>query len=207
MVFPYLGIPVDKWADKTKELIEEHPLDANEIYEIVISVWEEIFKSSITSRGYKIGRDIFPSPQIIGSLLHELIPLELSSRYPEVWRREQNTTEKDLVYIPNDSFSIEIKTSSSPGNIFGNRSYAQKSTTGKTKKSKSGYYLVINFEKIEKKRQQIDNLSLVNPKIKLVRFGWIDEEDWQGQESETGQQSSISPDVKKFKLIQLPLPK
>ncbi|MFM6220227.1 MAG: ScaI family restriction endonuclease, partial [Dolichospermum sp.] len=143
----------------------------------------------------------FPSPQIIGSLLHELIPLELSGKYPQLWRREKDTTEKDLVYIPNDNFSIEIKTSSSPRNIFGNRSYAQKSTTGKTKKSKSGYYLVINFEKIENKRQQIDNLSLVNPKIKLVRFGWIDQEDWQGQESETGQQASISPDVKKFKLI------
>jgi hypothetical protein len=64
---------------------------------------------------------------------------------------------------------------------------------------------VINFEKIEKKIQPIDNLSLVNPKIRLVRFGWIDQEDWQGQESETGQQASISPDVKKFKLIQLPL--
>ncbi|MFN6003510.1 MAG: ScaI family restriction endonuclease [Dolichospermum sp.] len=149
MVSPYLGIPVEKWADKTKELIEEHPLDANEIYEIVISVWEEIFQSSITSRGYKIGRDIFPSPQIIGSLLHELIPLELSGKYPQLWRREKDTTEKDLVYIPNDNFSIEIKTSSSPRNIFGNRSYAQKSTTGKTKKSKSGYSRVINFEKIE----------------------------------------------------------
>ena len=134
-----------------------------------------------------------------------MIPLELSSRYPDLWRREQDTTEKDVVYIPDDSFSIEIKTSSSPRNIFGNRSYAQKSTTGKTKKSKSGYYLVINFEKIEKKIQPIDNLSLVNPKIRLVRFGWIDQKDWQGQESETGQQASISPDVKKFKLIQLPL--
>jgi hypothetical protein len=77
MVSPYFGIPVEKWADKTKELIEQHPLDVNEIYEIVISVWEEIFESSITSRGYKIGKDIFPSPQIIGYLLHELIPLVL----------------------------------------------------------------------------------------------------------------------------------
>ena len=100
---------------------------------------------------------------------------------------------------------FEIKTSSSPRNIFGNRSYAQKGTTGKTKKSKSGYYLVINFEKIEKKIQQIGNQLLVNPKIRLVRFGWIDQEDWQGQESATGQQASISRDVKKFKLIQLPL--
>ncbi len=63
---------------------------------------------------------------------------------------------------------------------------------------------MINFEK---KIQPIDNLSLVNPKVRLVRFGWIDQEDWQGQESATGQQASISPDVKKFKLIQLPLSK
>ncbi|WP_413175604.1 ScaI family restriction endonuclease [Anabaena azotica] len=114
MVSPYSGIPFEKWADKTKELIAQHPLDVNEIYEIILDVWDEIFDSSITSRGYKIGKDIFPSPQIIGSLLHELIPLELFSRYPHLWRREQNTTEKDLVYIPDDSFSIEIKTSSSP---------------------------------------------------------------------------------------------
>ena len=205
MVSPYIDISTEDWEAKTRELIEQHPLDANEIYEIVISVWEEIFESSITSRGYKIGKDIFPSPQIIGSLLHELIPLELSSRYPHLWRIENDTTEKDLVYIPDDSFSIEIKTSSSPRNIFGNRSYAQKGTTGKTKKSKSGYYLVINFEKIEKKIQQIGNQLLVNPKIRLVRFGWIDQEDWQGQESATGQQASISRDVKKFKLIHLPL--
>jgi hypothetical protein len=109
MVSPYFGIPVEKWADKTKELIEQHPLDVNEIYEIVISVWEEIFESSITSRGYKIGKDIFPSPQIIGYLLHELIPLELSSRYPQLWRREENAKEKDLVYIPDPSFSVELK--------------------------------------------------------------------------------------------------
>ncbi|TAF07343.1 MAG: ScaI family restriction endonuclease [Nostocales cyanobacterium] len=205
MVSPYSGIPVEKWADKTKELIEQHPLDVNEIYEIVMSVWEEIFESSITSRGYKIGKDIFPSPQIIGSLLHELIPLELSSKYPQVWRREQNTTEKDLVYIPDDRFSIEIKTSSSPRDFFGNRSYAQKSTTGKTKKSKSGYYLIINFEKIEKKTQQTDNLLLANPQIRLVRFGWIDQEDWQGQTSATGQQAKLSLDVKRYKLLELPL--
>ncbi|MBE9231550.1 ScaI family restriction endonuclease [Cuspidothrix issatschenkoi LEGE 03284] len=39
MVSPYFGITVEKWADKTKELIEQHPLDVNEIY-----------KSSITNK-------------------------------------------------------------------------------------------------------------------------------------------------------------
>ncbi len=43
MASPYFGIPVEQWADKTNELIEQHPSDVNEIYEIVISVWEEIF--------------------------------------------------------------------------------------------------------------------------------------------------------------------
>ncbi|MFM7371851.1 MAG: ScaI family restriction endonuclease, partial [Sphaerospermopsis kisseleviana] len=35
MVSPYSDIPVENWADKTKELIEQHPLDVNEIYKIV----------------------------------------------------------------------------------------------------------------------------------------------------------------------------
>jgi hypothetical protein len=193
MVSPYFGIPVEKWADKTKELIEQHPLDVNEIYEIVISVWEEIFESSITSRGYKIGKDIFPSPQIIGYLLHELIPLELSSRYPQLWRREENAKEKDLVYIPDPNSR----------KIAGNRSVAQKSKTGKTKKDKSGYYLTVNFDKIEKNITKPN--SPFNPKIRLVRFGWIDEEDWRGQDSPTGQSASLNNDVYSYKLLELPL--
>jgi hypothetical protein len=46
---------------------------------------------------------------------------------------------------------------------------------------------------------------LTNPKIKLVRFGWIDQEDWQGQISATGQQAKLSVDVKRYKLLELPL--
>ncbi|MFM6133179.1 MAG: ScaI family restriction endonuclease [Sphaerospermopsis kisseleviana] len=204
MVSPYSDIPVENWADKTKELIEQHPLDVNEIYKIVISVWDEIFESSITSRGHKIGKDIFPSPQIIGYLLHELIPLELSSRYPQLWRREENAKEKDLVYIPDPSFSVEIKTSSNPRKIAGNRSVSQKSKTGKTKKDKSGYYLTVNFDKIEKNSTK-SNSPLVKPKIRLVRFGWIDEEDWQGQDSPTGQSASLNNNVYSYKLLALPL--
>jgi predicted AAA+ superfamily ATPase len=133
----------------------------------------------------KIGIDLFPSPQILGFLLHELIPLELARRYPEIWRRDQNRTEKDLVYIPDNNFSIEIKTSSSSRNTYGNRSYAQTSATGtKSKKSKSGYYLVVNFQKLNPIVQ-----SEKIPQINLVRFGWLDEVDWQGQVAATGQQA------------------
>lgn len=201
MLSPYSGLSIEDWEAKTKEPIKLHPLAPNEIYEVVIQEWSEIFNPSITSRAYKIGIDLFPSPQILGFLLHELIPLELARRYPEIWRRDQNTTEKDLVYIPNNNFSIEIKTSSSIRNTYGNRSYAQTTTTGrKSKKSKSGYYLVVNFQKLSFIVQP-EKL----PQINLIRFGWLDEEDWQGQAAATGQQARLNPNVARYKLLKLPL--
>lgn len=100
-----------------------------------------------------------------------------------------------MVFIPDDRFSIEIKTSSSPRNIYGNRSYAQ--TGQPPKKSKSGYYLAINFEKFTP--------GIKNPRILLVRFGWLDHEGWIGQSAATGQQARLSPAVERNKLITLPL--
>jgi hypothetical protein len=131
----------------------------------------------------------------MGFLLHELIPLELEFRYPKLWRRERLSTEKDLVYIPDEAFSVEIKTSSSKRNIYGNRSYAQ--VGGTSKKSKSGYYLAINFEKFSSK--------VTKPEITLVRFGWLDQEDWIGQVAATGQQARLSPIVERNKLLVLPI--
>ncbi|MGC9526120.1 MAG: ScaI family restriction endonuclease [Limnospira sp.] len=201
MESPYEGIPVSDWESKTRELIGQHPLDPDEIYEVIVQVWREIFESNLTSRGYRIGVDLFPRPQIMGFFLHELIPLEFSNRYPGIWRREENDFEKDLVYLPNNYFSIEIKTSSSKRSTYGNRSYAQKRTAGvKQKKDKSGYYLVINFQKFDKERSENQI-----PDINLIRFGWIDFLDWQGQASATGQQARLNPDVEKYKLLKLPL--
>jgi hypothetical protein len=66
---------------------------------------------------FRIGRDIFPKPQIMGFLLHELIPLELKAKYPDLWRGDISRSDKDIVYIPDDFFSIEVKTSSDPRHI------------------------------------------------------------------------------------------
>ena len=78
MTSPYAGLAqAEDWAVKTRELIEIHPLSPNEIYEVVIQVWREIFESNLTSKNYKIGVDLFPRPQIMAYFLHELIPLEL----------------------------------------------------------------------------------------------------------------------------------
>lgn len=192
---PYHNLPVSRWEKRTLELIAAHPLNPNEIYDVVLSVWSNIFKSGIGTKPFRIGEDLLPRPQVMAFFLHELIPLEFSERYPGIWRREESSDEKDLVYVPDSSFSIEIKTSSSEGRIFGNRSYAQETTKGK--KSKSGYYLAINFEKFPTKGRL--------PSVNLVRFGWLDHSDWIGQGAATGQQARLDPNVEKYKLLTLPL--
>lgn len=195
MASPYEGLPVSQWKEKTLELIDEHPLDMNELYDVVHQVWEEIFETQIGAGRRQIGKDLFPRPQVMAFFLHEMIPLELTRRYPDSWRREQTSNEKDLVYIPDSNYSVELKTSSSKNRIYGNRSYAQKSTS--KKKSKDGYYLAVNFGKFTKTNSR--------PKIHLVRFGWLDFTDWSGQDKPTGQQAKVTSDARAAKLLTLPL--
>jgi len=190
---PYEGLAESAWQKKTEELIKKHPLSTKELLEIVMGSWESIFSSKLGMRGFYIGKDIFPKPQIMGFLLHELIPLELKNRYPKEWRGDKDSADKDIVCIKDTSYSIEVKTSSNPSHIYGNRSFAQKTTKGK--KDKSGYYLAINFESFAENRPR--------PKIKLVRFGWLDSNDWIGQKAETGQQCRLPTAVEKFKLLEI----
>ncbi len=191
---PYTRLPKDRWAAKTKKLVAAHPLDMKEVVEVVLLAWEAIFGSKIGPHRFKIGTHLFPKPQIMGFLLHELIPLEFAARYPGKWHGEEEGGDKDLVYIPDVKFSVEIKTSSHRSQIFGNRSYAQQPTDAK--KSKSGYYLAINFEKFDKRKR-------AHPRIVGVRFGWLDHTDWIGQAAATGQQAHLKPASESGKLITL----
>ena len=190
---PYKGLPPGKWVKKTEQLVAAHPLDTKEIVDVVLMSWDAIFQSKIGPHGFLIGKHLFPKPQIMGFLLHELVPLELSVRYPKLWRGDENSDEKDLVYIPKPHFSLEIKTSSHKTQIFGNRSFAQRPTD--SKKSKAGYYLAVNFEGFSKNR--------TNPHVRRIRFGWLDHGDWIGQKAPTGQQARLRPECESKKLLVL----
>jgi hypothetical protein len=190
MTSPYAGLRPEAWSKRTDELISAFPLRMDELVQVVKVSWEGVFASKIGTKRFQIGKHIFPKPQIIAFFLHELIPLELASRYPGVWRGEETAAEKDVVYIPDSNFSIEIKTSSHANQIFGNRSYAQ--IGGKGKKSKSGYYLAVNFDKSLK--------GAPTPQLRKIRFGWLDHSDWQGQVAATGQQARLSTEVERSKL-------
>jgi len=192
IISPYHEISKDKWSDITLTLLGEYPLKKEEMIEVTLSAWKNIFHSGIGEEKFQIGKDIFPEPQIMGYLLHELIPLKLHTRYPKIWKKDYEVSEKDIVYIPDISYSMEIKTSSHPNRIFGNRSYAQPATD--TKKDKSGYYLAINFEKFSEHK---------SPRILLIRFGWLDYTDWIGQAAATGQQAHLTLDAERKKLVEI----
>ena len=187
---PYEGKKVADWNNITNGLLNTFPVSRDEIVKVSLDSWNDIFESKIGKNEYKIGVELFPNPQILGFFLHELIPLNLAKKYTFDWKKGTETNEKDLVYIKDDRYSCEIKTSSHPTKIFGNRSYAQKSEN--SKKDKSGYYLAINFDKVSENS---------NARIKRIRFGWIDSEDWRGQAAQTGQQAHLTAEAERNKLI------
>jgi hypothetical protein len=193
---PYDGLHEDKWEQRTRELVEAHPLSQDELVSVVLEAWDGVLKTEIAGK-YKIGKDIFPKPQILGFFLHELIPLKLKERYPGKWRGDETASEKDVVYIPDNFYSFEVKTSSHKNKIFGNRSYAQEGAKeSKEKKDKSGFYLAVNFEAVKLGVKK-------NPRIVLIRFGWLAKKDWLGQIAATGQQARLPPAADKGKLLKL----
>jgi ScaI restriction endonuclease len=189
--YPYKNIPIEDWLKVTNQLIDQHPLDKNDIVEIILYAWDEIFNASIG--GLKIGSDFMPNPQMLGFFIETLTAIFLAKKYPTIWKHGKTKEEKDIVCLSDTYFSIEVKSSSSPKQIFANRSYAQEQSDTSTK-NKNGYYLTINFEK---------TVAPILPKITLIRFGYIEHSDWRAQKSEKGQQASLSPDVYKHKFIVL----
>ncbi len=196
MPSPYDRKKPGKWQAVTVELLNRHPLNplkSNELVNVVLEAWRLICNDSVIGGKLKIGVDLFPKPQVLGDFLHELVPYLLEKKYPKTWRRDVAANEKDMVHIPDDQFSVEMKTSSSASGVFGNRSFSQEGESQRGgKKLKSGYYLTINFTPMH-------TTKTVGP-IKLIRFGWLDHSDWTGQKAATGQQASLSKDVLKYKL-------
>lgn len=194
---PFFGLdPLDPsaLAARTLELVSAYPASASDLIEASLASWDALVDSTIGRA--TIGRDIFPAPQVIGGFLHELIPLEMHARHGADWRPDTHVSEKDLVYVPNDQFSAEIKTSSHQRQIFGNRSFGQQNPAT-AKKLKSGYYLAINFTGWARD----EAATVVEPGINLIRFGWLDHVDWLSQAASTGQAASLPASIENAQLL------
>jgi len=193
---PYENLPEIQWKETTKRLINDHPLSQDVLISTVLEAWDRILRTKIANE-LQIGIDIFPTPQILGNYLHELIPVLLEKKYPGQWTRDIEKKDKDLVCVTNPYYSVEIKTSSNANNIYGNASYGQEDSANASSKTKDGYYLAINFEKF------VPSEKNFIPRIKKIRFGWLDHSDWHSQNAPSGQAATISPIVRDNKLLLL----
>ena len=164
---PYTNHPQSEWYGITTRLVTEFPLSSKLLVSTVHQAWDDIYTSSFGNGSLVIGRDIFLPAQATGVILERLIGVRLA-RTVKGWRSGDRKTEKDVVCTTDSSFSFEIKTSSSKNGLYGNRStghHAESRT-----KFRTGYYLVINYK--------LPTETDVSRRIWLIRFGWIDDEDW-----------------------------
>lgn len=207
MASPYNNQEEKNWKKITEKLIGEHPLSKEQIVDAVLTSWKQIFESKIGP--LSIGKQIFPTPQIMSNIIHELIPYNLAENVGSDYRVGITKTEKDIVYEPNSTYSVEVKASSSKNDIYANRSYAQPSLDSDTK-DKNGFYIGVNFEKFQRledgeyKKVEFDNEgNIIYPKITQIKFGYLEHTDWIPQASAKGQQARLTKESKKFKLIKL----
>lgn len=190
---------IDKYKKETIQQIKKLPFNVNEIPEIVCRSWEDIFTISDVNKDFVIGKTVFPKPQMMGFFLETLIAKRFEKLNGENWISDPTGFAKDITNLKDDSLSIEIKTSSSKGHIYGNRSYANPGAT--SKKSKDSFYLAINFDKFDKAK--LNKEMSIKPEISLIRFGYLKSSDWSGQIAPSGQQARLTSEIEKGKLIEL----
>jgi hypothetical protein len=182
---PYENASVEQWREITYKLVQQHPLTPI-IVDLCQKSWQSILHGKINTYLNLLISEMSLSPQATGALLHDVIPEYIQKNISGF--RKGVGKEKDVVCEYDDFFSLELKTSSQRS-IYGNRSYA-KTDSGK---EKSGYYLTINFEKINANQ----------PKLLLIQMGWLNHSDWVGQKSETGQQATLTKEVRENKFVVL----
>ena len=192
MPSPYDNLDIAAWKPKTLELIEQHPLSLDEIRDVALQTWQILWQTRIGTGKSAISLDEMDVPaMVVGYFFEKLYTRELGTHHPNQWRGGRSRGEKDLVCLTNPFFSTEMKSSGQLSTkIYGNRSYAQrtKRDSPRSKVEKSGYYITINFYQTT---------------LTLLRFGWIDYEDWQPQKAATGQAATLKDEVYRYKLVEI----
>lgn len=186
----YSNAPEGEWAAITRSLVTDHSLPLENIKKLVLQSWSNVWKIGCKTDNFSINfRELGFPAQVVSSCFESILLKALSEQYPDTWR-SGGAHEKDAHNLENDAMSFELKMSGQLGfKVFGNRSYAyaaDEKNNAKIKKSRNGYYLIVNY---------------FEEHITLIRFGWIDAQDWEAQKSQSGQMARLLPHVYDHKLI------
>lgn len=172
-------------ARTARRRVGSHPLGEEELLSVVFGAWDELV-GAITPTGVNLVSELGIAPRAIGDLLEKLIARGLAELQLGEWHGGEGWHQKDVVCVANDRYSFEIKTSTRPSGLDGNKCYAPaagaRARTPTSRKSMCGYYLVVNYE---------DPRKTADPRVRLIRFGWLDREDWVAQGSALGQRSRV----------------
>lgn len=191
MASPFANKSVQQWAAITRALLAAHPLKPDDILDAALVSWARLWSTTVgdAALGFPFA-ELDPPATVVGYFFEKLFTKELATRHPDVWVGGKGS-QKDLHCLTDESKSVEMKASGQLGyRVYGNRSYGQKiENVDAAKKDKSGYYITINFH---------------GKTLTLLRFGWIDADDWQAQKSATGQMAGLGDDVYKCKLMTIP---
>jgi hypothetical protein len=170
---------------QTQEKIDKFPISMQQLSTLVLDTGIIMLNEKLFGKSLK---EIIDSSPNKGALIGQLFPIafnqKLVAAHPDVFRPEQHIYEKDIVCIVNRLYDFEIKVSTSDEKILGNQSYANNGGY----KDKSSFYLAVNFDKIDYS-------------IKLIRFGWLDIEDWGISDSLNGQGSAVNTLAQRSKMI------
>jgi hypothetical protein len=168
----------------------EFPIETEQLVRCVQDAWDDLLKTQIAGR-LCIGVDFELPAQAIGVILEKLITFRVAETGP--WRGQSCKSEKDVVHTVDLQKSFEIKTSSSSRGIYGNKS--TKSAAQHKSKDRDGFMLAVNYD--------IPSMNAPAGKLRLIRIGWITDDDWVGQKSNTGQQAYIPAPIAKSKLKEI----
>jgi hypothetical protein len=186
---PYAWQDKERWPEITDRLLASYPMrmedlvircrDAfNGVFATVVGPLRTPLAEVNLSGGARGG--------IIGGLFEHLFTQEVILNETG-WRVGTQNKEPDLFYIADPVYSLELKTSSMNNTIWGASSKVHK-TAGAVRKDGSGFYLVVNYDHTPK------------PLITLIRFGWLDDTDWQGSKSAASASSRVIQAHAKLKL-------
>jgi hypothetical protein len=188
MASPYSGKTVTQWAEVTHALVQAHPLTPAIIHDVAQVAWARLWSTRVggAAQGFPFA-EADPPATVVAYFFEKLFAQELATRFPDVWRGGCGS-EKDLHCLRNEALSVEMKASGQIGyKVYGNRSYGQKlENADAAKKDKSGYYITVNF---------------YGQALTLLRFGWIDADDWKPQSASSGQMAGLGDDVYNYKLL------
>ena len=121
---PYSGKPEPKWLAITKRLVDNHPLRVEDIRDAAAMPWKTLWGTTVgeSENGVRLSELDVPATVVGYFFARSRLANELGLRFPGQWRKAQSSAEKDLVYLPDQRYSIELKTSGQRGNkIYGNR--------------------------------------------------------------------------------------